>query len=156
MRMLFKQRFFSWFDSYDIYSEAGEVIFRVKGKLAWGKKLEIYDASDRHIGTLLQKIFTFLPTFELYLNNHFVGTIRKSFSFFRPNFELDFNRWFIEGDWAEWDYYISDTCGSQIAYISKQVFNWTDTYVLDVADPANAVTVLMVALAIDAEKANRG
>ena len=155
MRMLFKQRFFSWFDSYDIYSESGEVIFQVQGKFSWGKKLEIYDASGRHIGTLLQKVFTFLPTFELYLNDRFVGTIRKNFSFFRPNFEIDCNGWSIEGDWAEWDYCISDSHGSQVAYISKQVFNWTDTYVLDVADSANAVTVLMVALAIDAEKANR-
>ena len=155
MRMLFKQRFFSWFDSYDIYGESGEVLFQVKGRLSWGKKLEIYDASGRHIGTLLQKIFTFLPTFELYLNDRFIGTIRKGFSFFRPIFEIDCNGWFIEGDWAEWDYRIFDSYGVQVAYISKEIFNWTDTYVLDVADSTNAVTVLMVALAIDAEKANR-
>ena len=138
MRMLFKQRFFSWFDSYDIYGESGEVLFQVKGRLSWCKRLEIYDAAGRHIGTLLQKVFTFLPTFELYLNDRFVGTIRKNFSFFRPNFEIDCNGWLIEGDWAEWDYRISDSYGSQVAYISKQVFNWTDTYVLDVADSANA------------------
>ena len=155
MRMLFKQRLFSWFDSYDIYNEFGEVLFQVQGKLSWGKKLEIYDASGRHIGTLLQKVFTFLPTFELYLNNRFVGTIRKNFSFFRPNFEIDCNGWFVEGDWTEWDYCISDSYGSQVACISQQIFNWTDTYVLDVVDSSNAVTVLMIALAIDAEKANR-
>ena len=155
MRMLFKQRFFSWFDSYDIYSESGEVLFQVQGKIAWGKKLEIYDASGKHIGTLLQKVFAFLPTFELYLNDRFVGTIRKGFSLFSPVFEIDCNGWFIEGDWTEWDYRISGPQGAQIAYISKEIFNWTDTYVLDVVNPANAVTVLMVALAIDAEKASR-
>ena len=26
MKMLFKQRFFSWFDSYDIFDESGEVV----------------------------------------------------------------------------------------------------------------------------------
>ena len=37
MRLYFKQRFFSWFDSYDIYDEAtGEPVFTVEGKLAWG------------------------------------------------------------------------------------------------------------------------
>ena len=27
MKLLFKQRLFSWFDSYDIYDEAGETVF---------------------------------------------------------------------------------------------------------------------------------
>ena len=29
MRLIFKQRFFSWFDSYDIYDEAGNVVYTV-------------------------------------------------------------------------------------------------------------------------------
>ncbi len=43
MKLLFKQRLFSWFDSYDIYDEAGETVFTVKGRLSWGHCLEIYD-----------------------------------------------------------------------------------------------------------------
>lgn len=43
MKLLFKQRFFSWFDSYDIYNEDGQVIYQVEGKLSWGHKLVIYD-----------------------------------------------------------------------------------------------------------------
>ena len=34
MKLLFKQRLFSWFDSYDIYDEAGNTAFVVKGELA--------------------------------------------------------------------------------------------------------------------------
>ena len=29
MKLLFKQRFFSWFDSYDIYDETGATLFTV-------------------------------------------------------------------------------------------------------------------------------
>lgn len=36
MKLYFKQRFFSWFDSYDIYYEGGSVAYTVEGKLAWG------------------------------------------------------------------------------------------------------------------------
>lgn len=36
MKMLFKQRMFSWFDSYDIYDEYGNTLFVVKGQLSWG------------------------------------------------------------------------------------------------------------------------
>ncbi len=44
MRLLFKQRLFSWFDSYDIYTEDGSVCYTVKGQLAWGHLLKVYDA----------------------------------------------------------------------------------------------------------------
>ena len=43
MKLLFKQRAFSWFDSYDVYDEAGNTIFTVKGQFAWGKCLKIFD-----------------------------------------------------------------------------------------------------------------
>ena len=52
MQLLFKQRLFSWFDSYDIYDESGNTVYTVKGKLSWGHLLEIYDRFDNHIGTV--------------------------------------------------------------------------------------------------------
>ena len=42
-----------------------------------------------------------------------------------------------------------------MARVTKELFNWTDTYVIDVADPADALHALMVVLAIDAEKCSR-
>ena len=36
MKLLFKQRMFSWFDSYDIYDEDGNTFFTVEGKLPGG------------------------------------------------------------------------------------------------------------------------
>ena len=57
MKMLFKQRFFSWFDSYDIYDEAGNTLFTVEGKFAWDHKLHISDSTGEHIGTVQQQVF---------------------------------------------------------------------------------------------------
>lgn len=37
----------------------------------------------------------------------------------------------------------------------KEIFNFTDTYVIDVKDPENALDALMFVLAIDAEKCSR-
>lgn len=36
MKLLFKQRLFSWFDSYDIYNEAGETVYTDKGSAFMG------------------------------------------------------------------------------------------------------------------------
>ena len=66
MKMLFKQRMFSWFDSYDIYDEYGNTLFVVKGQLSWGHCLRIFDAAGCPVGCVKEKIFTWMPQFELY------------------------------------------------------------------------------------------
>ena len=155
MKLLFKQRFFSWFDSYDIYDEAGNTLYEVKGQLSWGHCLKIFDAKGFEIGTIEEKIFTFLPKFEIYFGDDYIGCITKEFSLFRPKFNIDYNGWEVEGDWMEWDYDIVDSAGTHVASVSKELFNWTDTYVIDVANPNDALGVLMLVLAIDAEKCSR-
>ena len=155
MQLLFKQRFFSWFDSYDIYDEAGEVLFTVEGQLAWGHTLHINDAQGRHIATVKQRLFTFLPKFDLYEGDTLVGTITKDFTLFKPAFEVDCNGWQVQGDFLEWDYDIVDKFGNSVAAISKELWNWTDTYSIRVPDPDDALYALMVVLAIDAEKCSR-
>ena len=71
MKLLFKQRLFSWFDSYDIYDEAGNTVYVVKGQFSWGHKLAIYDAYGNEVGMVVQKVLTFLPKFKF-------GELRKS------------------------------------------------------------------------------
>ena len=155
MRLLFKQRFFSWFDSYDIFDENGNTIYTVKGELAWGHQLRIYNAYGNDIGMIKEKIFTWLPKFEMYIGDNYMGCISKEFSFFKPSFNIDYNGWHIDGDWLEWDYTICDTAGRSVANVSKEIWNWTDTYVIDIYDPKDAIYALMLVLAIDAEKCSR-
>lgn len=155
MRLIFKQRIFSWFDSYDIYDEYQNAVFTVEGKLAWGKTLHINNARGEHIATVKQKIFSFRPAYLLYLGERLVGTIKKDFTFFKPSFSIDCNGWEIDGNFFEWDYEVRDANGGLVATISKKIMSWSDTYVLDVYNDADAIAVLMVALAIDAEKDSR-
>lgn len=152
MKLLFKQRFFSWFDSYDIYNEYGEVVYTVKGQLSWGHCLKIYDNVGREVGTVQERVLTLLPKFEIYMGNQYIGCINKEFTFFKPKFNIDFNGWSVDGDWLEWDYQIRDAGGSIIAVVAKQVLNWTDTYTIDVDESQDPLCALMVVLAIDAEK----
>ena len=155
MRLWFKQRFFSWFDSYDIYDEAGNAVYTVEGQLAWGHCLHILDAAGNHIGTVKQKVLTFFPTFEMYVGVQYVGCIQKAFSLFLPRYNIDCNGWQVDGNLMEWDYTVTDPRGDVVATVSKQLFNWTDTYSIEVADPQDALCALMLVLAIDAEKCSR-
>ncbi len=155
MKLLFKQRMFSWFDSYDIYNEQGETVYTVKGQLSWGHCLHILDCNGVHIATVKQVVLTFLPKFELYYHDNYAGCISKELSFFSPRYNIDFNGWHVEGHFMEWDYEIYNTQGAMVANINKEIFNWTDTYSIDVKRQEDALPALMLVLAIDAEKCSR-
>ncbi len=155
MKLLFKQRLFSWFDSYDIYDETGETVYTVKGQLSWGHCLKIFDRNDSEIGTVKERVLTWLPKFEIWVGDRYLGCISKEFTFLRPKFDIDYNGWHVEGDFMEWDYTIQNSAGQRIAAVSKELLHWTDTYVIDVEDPQDALGALMLVLAIDAEKCSR-
>ena len=124
MRLLFKQRLFSWFDSYDIYDEAGNTVYTVEGKLSWGHCLHILNAAGEHIGTVQERVLTFLPRFELYIRDQYVGSIQNRFAFFAPKFDIDCNGWQAEGDLLEWDYRVTEACGALVATVARFIFNY--------------------------------
>lgn len=155
MRMYFKQRLFSWFDSYDIYDEQGNTLYVVKGQLAWGHCLKIFDTYGNEVGTVKERVLTFLPKFDVYLGNQYLGCISKEFTFFKPKYDIDYNGWHIDGSVMEWEYEITNAMGYMVASISKELFHLTDQYVIDVPNQQDALIVLMFVLAIDAEKCSR-
>ena len=155
MKLLFKQRFFSWFDSYDIFDENGETVFTVEGKMSWGHKLHILNRHGEHIATVKQVVLTWLPKFELYEGDRYIGSINKKLTFLKPQYEIDFNGWNVTGNFLEWDYNIVNFSGQTIATVSKELFNFTDTYTIDTTNDSDALYALMVTLAIDAEKCSR-
>ncbi len=154
MKLLFRQRIFSWLDSYDIYDEDNRVVFRVEGKLSIGHCLYIYDCNHEHIGTINEEVFRLLPKFRMYVNNQYIGEIYKELTFFTPKYHVECNGWRIQGNVWEWDYDVLDN-NQIIATISKELFHLSDTYVLHIKHAQDALYVLMIVLAIDAEKCSR-
>ena len=154
MRLLFKQRFTFGFEKFDIINEAGETVFTVKARFAFGKKLEIYDRGGNLVGTLVGKVFSFLPTFEMYIGGRYVGVIQKKFTFMCAQFIVDCNGWSVDGNFWEYDYRITDYTGKPVATIQRE-FAFMDTYSLDVYEDTDALAVLMIVIAIDAEKDTR-
>lgn len=156
MRLLIKQRVFSWTDSYDIYDENGNVRYFVKAELiALGHQLHVYDVNQNEIGMIKQKLLTFLPAFEIEIGGRTVGKIQKEFSFFKPRYEIDCNGWRIEGDFLGWDYDVYSGCSS-IIHISKELLHFGDTYVIDIANPEDELMGMMLVIAIDAANCTQG
>ena len=51
MRLLIKQRVFSWSDTYDVYDEEGNVRYFVRAEVfALGHQIHVYDAAHVEVG----------------------------------------------------------------------------------------------------------
>lgn len=150
MKLLIKQRVFSWTDTYDVYDEAGNVKYFVKAELfSLGHQIHVYDTGGRELAVIHERIFTLLPAFEVEINGRIVGTIQKKFTLFKPKYEIDYNGWRVDGDFFAWDYDVYDGC-SPIIHISKELFRWGDTYVIDFYNPADELEGILLVIAIDA------
>lgn len=150
MKLLIKQRVFSWSDTYDIYDEDENPKYYVEAEMfSWGHQLHVYDCFNNEIGIIHQKVFSFLPEFSIEIQGEIVGTIYKNFTFFKNNYEVDFKGWKVEGNYTGWNYDVYD--GDElIVNISKKLFTWGDTYVLDFVDEKDEIDGLMLVIAIDA------
>ena len=66
MRLLIKERVFSFGDTYDIYDEYQNVKYCVKEELlSLGHQLKVFDANGKEIAQIKQKLLSFLPQFEI-------------------------------------------------------------------------------------------
>lgn len=150
MKLLIKQRVFSWTDTYDVYDDNENVKYGVKAEFfTLGHKIYVYDCSNHEVGAINQKLLSLFPVFEVIIDGRKIGMIQKKFSVFRPRYEIDYNGWQIEGDFLGWDYQVERN-GYGICHISKEPFHWGDTYVLDFQKQEDEVLLLLLVLAIDA------
>ncbi len=150
MKLLIKQRVFSWSDTYDVYDENGNAKYFVKAEfLSLGHRLHVYDRNQKEVGMIKERLMTLLPVFEIEVGGYVQGRIEKKFTLFRPKYEVEFNGWRAEGDFLGWEYDVYSGCSS-IIHITKELFHWGDTYVIDFADPADELMGLLLVIAIDA------
>lgn len=153
MKLLIKQKVFSWFDSYNIYNENENVIYKVKGEFAWGHLLRIYDESDMEVGLLKQKMFTLFPKFILRVKDK-EYILNKEFTFLKEVFSINDLDMVVMGNFLGWSYEIKRN-DKVIARISKKL-SYTDVYEINIKDEKDSLLVLLIVLSIDALHCNNG
>lgn len=151
MELRIKQRVFSWTDSYDVFDETGIPRYYVKAEfLSLGHQIHVYEkSSGREVGSIHQRLFCWMPTFDIRVNGISQGSIQKKFTLFSNNYQVDYRGWDVEGDFLGWDYRVISR-ERIIMSISKAWLTWGDTYTLRFTNPADEIPGLLLVLAIDA------
>lgn len=81
MKYRIRQKFFSWFDSFDIYDAYGNTAYTVKSRLSWGHCLHFFDPYGNDVATVREKFISLLPRFEFYVDGEYKGMLKREISF---------------------------------------------------------------------------
>ena len=148
MKFYIKQKVFSFNDKFTVKDEYGnDVYFAESEFFSFGKKLHLSNASGAELISIEQRLFTFMPQYDIVKNGQSVATIRKKFSFFCPSYEIDGMPITVEGDFFDHTYDIFRE-GTPIASIYKEWFTWGDSYVVDIRSTTATDPLIILATAI--------
>ena len=150
MQLRIKQRIFAWSDTYDIYDASGNARYFVKGEVfSLGHQIHVYHKeSGNEVGSIHQKLLTFLPKYEIVIDGRLVGTITREFTLWKPKYRVDFRDWEVDGDFWGWNY-VARRGEYEVLRVSRELA-WSDCYVIDYTNSADEIPALLLVLAIDA------
>lgn len=150
MKLYIKQKIFSWTDKFFVKNEQGEDVYSVEGELlSFGKRLHIYNTNSEEVAFLKQKVWSWMPKYEIFIGGEKKAEINRKFSL-TPYYTVAGPDWEVTGDFWAHNYSMTEN-GKSVVSIAKEWFSWGDSYVLDIADPKNEILALTMVLAIDAD-----
>ena len=127
MKLYMKQKVFSLKDRFTIVNEYGEVCYTAEGEFwTFLKRLHIYDHEGNE-AACLQQVFSFMPKYEVIVNNHMIAVVKKKFSFPRSEYEIEGLDWHVDGGWHEHEYEITND-SRVIVSVHKEWMSWGDSY----------------------------
>ena len=149
MKLYMKEKVFSWGDRFTVKDENGWDKYFVQGEVfSLGKKLHILNIHDEEVAFIQQRLLTLMPRFTVSMGGREVAQIRKEFTLFFQRYVIDGLGWEVDGSILAHEYEIRKN-GRTIVRISKEWLTWGDSYMLDIADPADELIALAVVLTID-------
>lgn len=97
MRYIIRQKIFSLGDRFSIKDEAGIDIFMVRSQLlSLGHKLRIYDMAGNELCYIEQKLFRFMPEYNIYIGGQHIANVKKNFALLKNSLIVDGGRLFLQ------------------------------------------------------------
>lgn len=151
MKLYIKQRVFSFIDSYDVYDENANPIFRVKSEfLSFPKQIRVFDLCNNELFRIQKNFTLFLSSYCIYQNDILYADIQQQFKLFsgKVTVESSYGHFEIDGSIFDYDYTIKmDT--RILGTVHKVWFSLGDSYELYVDDNTDAAFFTSLVVAID-------
>ena len=149
MKLYMREKVFTLNERFTVRDEWGNDKYYVEGEFfSLGKKLHLLNTHGEEVAFIRQELLTLMPRFTVSVAGRELATIRKEFTLFFQRYAIDGLGWEVDGSVMMHDYVITKN-GRTIVRITKEWFTWGDSYVLDIADPADELVALAVVLTID-------
>lgn len=144
---------FSLGDTYDITDGQGSPVYQVKGRVfSFGNQLDLLDMTGKPLAHISQRLFSMTAEYDITTSGQEEPTVvkKQAFSLFHPTFDIEgpAGTYQMAGDWTNWNYTIQSE-GQVVAQIGKESALFQDTYTVDIADNADAPTLLCLAIVMD-------
>jgi len=147
-----KEEFWSIGNDFTITDAEGRLRYRVDGRaFSWGDDLTLEDPDGREVARITQKLFSLVPRYRIYIGGEFFAEVVKEWSWFKRNFTLDVpgpNDYSIEGSF--WLHEFQFHRGRRVAArVSKKMWDWTDSYGVEIDEGEDDVPILCACIVID-------
>jgi uncharacterized protein YxjI len=152
--MLFriKEKFWSWGNDFAITDEYGDARYIVDGAaFSWGDDLSFQDPDGYELARIRQKLLSFRPRYRIEIDGEIFAEVVKEFTWFKQKFTLDVpgpNDYVIDGSFWQHEFTF-ERGGRIVATVSKDLWNWTDSYGVEIVDGEDEVAILCSCIVID-------
>lgn len=151
-RFTMRERLIAVGDDYWIEDDAGERVFKVNGKaLRIRDTWVLEDARGQEVAKIRERKLSIRDAIKIELPER-EATVKKALIGIRDRFHVEMDGGpdlTVKGNIVDHEYEI-ERDGHKIAEVSKKWLRVRDSYSIDVADPADTVLAIAVAVAVDA------
>ena len=147
-----KESFWSLGKDFTINDQKDKPVYRVLGKaFSWNNNLSFQDMKGNELARIKQKLLSFKPRFEIYVDDKKFAEVVKEWSWFKQKFTLDIpgpNDYTITGSFWQHEFTFERE-EKVVATVSKERFSWSDTYGVDIVEGEDVVSILATCIVID-------
>ncbi|MDI9517842.1 MAG: LURP-one-related family protein [Erysipelotrichaceae bacterium] len=153
-KLYFKQKVFKITDHYEVYNEHDEIEYYVDQDFRFmGFSVNVTDAGRNYVFNIEREVFSLLPKFYINFKDGSNLIMKSRLSFLKKVIDVESEdlQLRLEGD--IWDYnfrvYNQD---NEIAFITKKLFSWGDTYEMTILDSYYSDVILAITIGVDCIK----
>ena len=151
MVLYIKQKIFSLTDSYNVYDENLQPVYKVESEFfSFLSKIHLFDMYGNELFYIKKNLTFMFAEYEIYNGELLCAVVKQEFSFFKPKLTVksSYGDFDIQGDFFNMDFDIMCN-GSLLGAINKEWLSFGDSYSLKVANEKDAAFFTALVIAID-------